>query len=119
MGRAYDRSPVFMAGFAAIRIFLSKAGGEIAITFLPAFFSSMAPARRPAIPIMIMVTIAVMASMVTIAIPIMIPRFFAVVAIMALAMVLVKSQRRTGQQRETEQCYQSHSVRLCHGILPG
>ena len=118
MFRSYVRGVVFMPEFAAIRIFLSKAWGEIAITLLPPFFSSMAPARRPAIPITITVTIPVMASMMTIAIPIMIPRFFAVVAIMALAMVLVKSQRRTGQQRETEQCYQSHSVRLCHSILP-
>jgi hypothetical protein len=97
MCRAYDHSPVFMTGFAAIRIFLSESWGEIAITLLPAFFSSMAPARRSAIPITITVTIAVMASMMTIAIPIIItiPRFFAVVAIMALAMVLIKSQRRT------------------------
>src|SRR5690242_12311440 len=97
MCRAYDHSPVFMAGFAAIRIFLSEAWGEIAITLLPAFFSSMAPARRPTIPITITVTIAVMASMMTIAIPIIItiPRFFAIVAIMTVAVVLIKSQRRT------------------------
>lgn len=97
MFRSYVRGMVFMPEFAAIRILLGLPGGQIAITLLPAFFSSMAPARRPAIPITITVTIAVMASMMTIAIPIIItiPRFFAVIAIMALAMVLVKSQRRT------------------------
>ena len=93
MGRAYDHSPVFMAGFAAIRIFLSEAWGEIAITLLPAFLLSVAPAPRLTIAIIIPVTIPIgmMTIPVMIPIAIMIPRFFAIVPITALAVVLVKS----------------------------
>jgi hypothetical protein len=85
---------------AAIRIFLGQSGRQIAIALLPSFFFSVTPARRAAVPIIV---IAIASPMMTVAI--VIARLTMLIAIVVSIVSVAARERSARQKCQSQQRY--------------